>query len=216
MAGTLSTRSRHQRPDNPHFPHKRAGLMKPGEGTSPPPDRVRHESDREDIMREATALRRRVSLLVPDIPQPVVAGFRDNGSLSLFVDQDPVYQFDPAGGLRRAYRRGLLYRTQGNTLAELNRVREPERTVLQRHDLTEHQLADFLAEMQATLQSLLAAISESRVELAQLIGGGSVLDDVVSAIARILRQNCPLAPAIPTRRGSSPGGRQHPGSKNRA
>ena len=40
----------------------------------------RHESDREDLMQEATGLARRVEWQVPFIDEPVVAGFKKNGA----------------------------------------------------------------------------------------------------------------------------------------
>src|SRR5688572_26999220 len=67
----------------------------------------RRESDREDLLREATALVERVELLVPGEGEPVVAGFRRDGSLSVFFGPEAVYQFNSAGELRRAFAGGL-------------------------------------------------------------------------------------------------------------
>ena len=58
---------------------------------------AKEQSDREDIMREATALTRRVSLEVSGFPEIIIIGFRSNRAMSLFVDQDPVYQFNSFG-----------------------------------------------------------------------------------------------------------------------
>ena len=78
---------------------------------------ARIESDREDLIREATALQQRVEWAVPGEPEPVVTGFKRDGSLSVYFGQDPVYQFNPTGQLRRAYVEDFLFRTQGDTLA---------------------------------------------------------------------------------------------------
>ena len=48
------------------------------------PSRRRIEANREDLMREATALRRRAEFLVPSETETVVAGYRSDGSLSLY------------------------------------------------------------------------------------------------------------------------------------
>lgn len=107
---------------------------------------ARQESSREDLLGEATALVERIELvphastkqilksIVP--PTPIVAGFRKSGSLSLFFGEDPVYQFNAQGELRRAYRRGRLYKAVRGQLASLQRNRSDEKTELVRHDLT--------------------------------------------------------------------------------
>ena len=71
--------------------------------------------NREDLLREATALVERIEL-VPhrdrqfDASEPIVVGFRADGALSIFFGDDPVYQFNAAGELRRAYCDGLLFK----------------------------------------------------------------------------------------------------------
>ncbi|MEZ6044739.1 MAG: hypothetical protein R3C11_03990 [Planctomycetaceae bacterium] len=45
------------------------------------------------------------------------------GAAFLYLGPDPVYHFDAAGRLKRAYVEGLLYRTQESTLARLERLR---------------------------------------------------------------------------------------------
>ena len=112
---------------------------------------ARHESDREDMIREATALRNRIEWQLPSESEPVFAGVRSEGSLSVYFGPDPVYQFSPAGGLRRAYSGGFLYRTQGTTLARLRRARSTEQTILLRADLDEDVLAQFLCKMDERL-----------------------------------------------------------------
>ena len=172
-------------------------MNKPIENT----DARRHESDREDIMREATAMRRRASFTVAGLPGPIVAGFRSNDFFSVFFDQNPVYQFDNVGRLRRAYRDGLLFRTQGTTLAQLNRVRTPERTELQRTDLTPEQLPEFLAEMHAFLNRFQIALAEDSAQLHEQVPiDTDLVPDVMIALRTIAEQTEPLAPALPTRR----------------
>ena len=115
---------------------------------------AQNESDREDLMAEATALRRRVELQVPSETEHTIAGFRDDGRFSLYFGPDPVYHFDGEGGLRRAYLDGKLYRTQGTTLARLTRNRTEQATLLRRNDLSELELQEFLHAMRCRLQNL--------------------------------------------------------------
>ena len=70
-----------------------------------PEGMARDESDREDLLREATALVERIELAPADAAddEHIVAGFRRDGALSIYFGADPVYHFNSAGELRRAY-----------------------------------------------------------------------------------------------------------------
>ena len=121
---------------------------------------ARHEADREDLIRDATGLRNRIEWVVPGEPEPVVTGLKSNGHLSLYFGQDPVYQFDSAGRLRRAYAGAFLYRTEGATLARIHRERSAGETTLQRRDLSVDELTDFLAAMTTRVRRLRASLAE--------------------------------------------------------
>src|ERR1700704_5517811 len=100
---------------------------------------AREESSREELLREATALVERVEL-IPNVAISdghIVAGFRRNGALSVFFGEDPVYQFNAAGELRRAYTNGKLLKADRGRLAALQRVRTQNEVQLVRHELDE-------------------------------------------------------------------------------
>ena len=89
---------------------------------------ARDQSSREDLLREATALVERIELRIAgpmsvkhDRDDHVVVGFRANGSASFFFGEDPVYQFNSAGQLRRAYCGGLLIKAAHGRLVSLQR-----------------------------------------------------------------------------------------------
>jgi hypothetical protein len=160
---------------------------------------ARTESDREDLIREATALKQRVEWDVPGESEPVVTGFKRDGSLSVYFGQDPVYQFNPAGQLRRAYVDDFLYRTQGDTLARLHRERTADETTLVRQDLTEDTLAEFVTTMRSRLTRLTNCIDDqSGTILRQVIEGNA--PDFAAALHLALNADPWLAVAIPTRR----------------
>src|SRR4051794_11841558 len=96
---------------------------------------ARHESDREDLLREATALVERVELTMAGSEEPIVIGFRRDGSCSMFFGADPVYQFNTQAELRRAFREGRLVKAEGGRLVALERRREAGQLVLLRHAL---------------------------------------------------------------------------------
>lgn len=119
---------------------------------------ARDEADREDLLAEATALVERIELDVPGEAEAVVVGFRRDGAASFFFGADPVYQFNAARELRRAFVDGLLYKAVSGHLAELRRERSAGATVLWRRDLDGAEQGEFLARAAARLDGLRAAL----------------------------------------------------------
>lgn len=162
---------------------------------------ARREADREDIMREAIALRRRVSLAIPGSAEPVVCGVRADGRWSFYLDPDRVYQFDNELRLRRAYVAGFLYRTQGTTLARMHRERSDTETVLVRKDLNCQELLEFLQDARLSLQDHLCALNSESVQVIETIPrDADVQSELSSTLERLLSQPIELAPAIKARR----------------
>lgn len=159
---------------------------------------AREESDREDLIREATALVRRAEWKPVSGTETVVTGFRSDGSLSLYFGAELVYHFDPAGGLKRAYRAGRLYRTQGATLAELTRERTETETRLVRRDLEPSELGDFLGEVVERIEEFRKDIDERRIRISRIIPNNDTefKSDLTTAFQKILMLAAtkPLAP----------------------
>jgi hypothetical protein len=130
---------------------------------------ARHESDREDLIREAVALTTRAEIMFDGNEEAVTIGFRSNNAMSIFVGQDPVYQFDPEGALRRAYVGGFLYRSQHETLARMQRVRTETETILSRTDLTGDERNEFQSKMRSCIQRLLSAVQEERFRVVRSV-----------------------------------------------
>ena len=129
---------------------------------------ARDESNREDLLREATALVERIEL-IPNgatIDGHIVAGFRRNGALSIFFGQDPVYQFNAAGELRRAYNDGKLLKADRGRLSALQRVRTQNEVRLVRNELDESDENEFMAQMANQLQAFAALIDTNAFEVA--------------------------------------------------
>jgi len=108
---------------------------------------ARSEQPREDLLREATALVERAELQVAGHDQPVVIGFRPDGAASIFLGDDPVFQFNAGGQLRRAYRQGRLIKAERDGLVALQRHREADRVELRRHELTGDETTDLLRDV---------------------------------------------------------------------
>lgn len=160
---------------------------------------ARNESDREDMIREATALKNRIEWHVPDNPEPVFAGIRSDGSLAIYFGADPVYQFTATGGLRRAYKDGFLYRTQGTTLARMSRERSSDETVLQRCDLSQPELDSFLATMDERLTRLRRSLADGSARELRSVADSNP-PDYETMIATAINSSPRLALPLPTRR----------------
>lgn len=161
---------------------------------------ARHESDREDLLREATALVERIELTnqhgTPRAIETVdaadaaaishdqsaanlVIGFRANGAASFFFGADPVYHFNTAGELRRAYGDGVLYKAVRRQLVALRRVRQPHEVQLQCCELSPGELAAFVDCLQRRLHDLASDLHAGKL---QTVGQVPATTDVLSRV----------------------------------
>lgn len=162
---------------------------------------AKHEQDREDLMREAVALPDRVELSVAGFECLVTIGFRSNSAMSLFMGQDPVYQFDPDGRLRAAYVNGLLYRSQGTTLALLKRERTATETLLLRVDLDAESLHAFRTTMQNSLETLGVCLETGQFSIVRSVPESVDHIPRIQTVLVVIRDAEPwLSPAINRRR----------------
>lgn len=157
---------------------------------------ARQEHQREDLLREAVALVERAELRLPDSAEHVVIGFRRDGSASVFFGEEPVYQFNTLGELRRAYHDGLLYKAERGRLASLRRQRVPGEVQLLRYDLNDEETSRFLAELTQRVGDLRYHVHGGSIELLRQAPAGS---DVVERIERWL-----AALELPPRLASAP------------
>lgn len=160
-----------------------------------------NESAREDLLREATALVERVELSVPAFAEPIVAGFRRDGSISFFMGADSVYQFNSAGELRRAFVDGLLIKAEGGRLLSLRRERSQGVTALLRRELDDAETAGFLERMQKELGKLRVALSAGDVKvIGQVPADGDVARRILAWLSVM-----PAEVAVASRPNAGPG-----------
>ncbi len=124
---------------------------------------AREESDREDLISEATALVDRAAFALQDSADEIVVGFRRDGSPSIYLTPDRVYQFNNAGELRRAYVDGDLYKAERVRLTAMSRERTTRKTALVGRDLTDDEAAAFLLSMRAELDNLGTVASRRKI-----------------------------------------------------
>jgi hypothetical protein len=162
---------------------------------------ARHEADREDLFAELASMPRRVEVRLPGEPHPLVAGIRPQGWLSLYLGPDPVYQFDAAGRLRRAFRHSRLFRTTGTTLARMERGRSNTETTLWRRDLTDEELQSFRQALHADLDRLANALENSTWTVLRQMPAEAedLLPELLDRITAARQADPWLAPAIAPR-----------------
>ena len=83
---------------------------------------AKRTQDREDLLRDGTAMPVRGKLLIDGVE--VVIGFRRNGQLSLYWDQDPVFQFDTDSRLRRVFIDSNRLKSDNGRLVRLTKTDE--------------------------------------------------------------------------------------------
>jgi hypothetical protein len=115
---------------------------------------ARDAHDRDDLMREATALVRRVELQLPGHSQTCIVGFRRSGEASIFVGADLVFQFNGAGELRRGFWNGRLVKAESGRLIHLERRPAETEIQLVRHTLTDAETIEFFGLANETLSLL--------------------------------------------------------------
>lgn len=125
----------------------------------------RQEHDREDLLREATALIERISLQLTGHDEEIVIGFRHDGSASIYFGTSRVYQFTTGGHLRRAFSGELLYKAERGTLVALNRERKNDVVELTRRVLSQAQTQAFLVEMREKLDLLHDALAKRNFDV---------------------------------------------------
>ena len=155
----------------------------------------RQESDREDLLREATALVERGEFQLRDEAEPVVAGFRRDGSFSLFFSSEQVVQFNSAGQLRRGYFDGRLLKADKGRLVWLTRERTPEAVYLNSQPLTAEETTATLTRAAQLLDSLSSHLAQGTFTLVgQVPADGRIVPRILAWQAALPRP-IQIAPA---------------------
>jgi hypothetical protein len=140
---------------------------------------AKDEQDREDLLTEAKALTERVRLEIPGHVEPVIVGFRPDGSASFYFGAQPAYHFTSSGKLRRAFVDDFLYKAERGQLVSLRRDRTPEAVNLLRHVLDAAQLQAFIDCAKQHLQALHAALTASKFTVTgQVPADGNLIERV--------------------------------------
>jgi len=149
---------------------------------------ARQESEREDLLREATALVERIELAPLEAAggEHVVVGFRADGALSVYFGSDPAYHFNSRGQLRRAYCDALLFKAEHGKLVSLQRVRREHEVQLVRHELADQEQAKFRAKMHVRLRDLVRQCVENKlVTVGKVPADADVLGRAIDRLSQL-------------------------------
>ncbi len=129
---------------------------------------AKQQQDKEDILREATALVNRIELKVPENSSwedSVFVGFRRDQSISFFFGGEPVYQFNIRNQFRRGYDRGVLLKAEHGQLVQLRQERENGKLVLLRRVWEETETTEYLESVRMNLAALRDLVRRNLVEI---------------------------------------------------
>ncbi len=125
---------------------------------------AREEHEREDLLRDAVALVERAQWCTVD-GREVFLGFRKNGGLSVYFDQDPVYHFTSDRQLRRAFVDNQLIKAEEHRLVEMHRERPGGEVQLVSRMLDEAATEQFLRDLRTALIALRDDLQSNRLHL---------------------------------------------------
>ncbi len=120
---------------------------------------ARNEQPKEDLIRQATALVQRVAFQIDQLP--ITVGFRNDGACSLFFDEEPVYHFNAANELRRAFDKGWI-KAEKRRLVRMVRQRTPTTVHLVSTPLTHEEQTAFLNDLKSRCNQLCDAIGSGK------------------------------------------------------
>lgn len=129
---------------------------------------AREEADRENLLGEATAYVERIEweLAEPELAGvKVFAGFRRDGAASFYFGSDPVYHFNAAGELRRAFHQGKLIKAERGCLVGMQRERTDKEVSLVSTEFSDAETITFCRQVASELNTLLAALQNHRAKL---------------------------------------------------
>lgn len=150
---------------------------------------TRHEADREDLLRDATALKKRIAFRTPDGGE-VFVGFRASCAASIYLDQDPAYHFNSAGQLRRAYVDGYLLKAVRGQLVRMHRQRPGGEVQLVSRPLNKTETGRLLEKVLRELQTVRDALRDQKY---LIVGEVPKDSDVQNLALDWLEQQCEQA-----------------------
>jgi hypothetical protein len=157
---------------------------------------ARHELPREDLIRDARNLVRRVELLVPPAlcEHHVVVGCRNSGDLSVYFGEDSAYHFNARGELRRAFVDGALLKAEAGCLIAMRRHRPGGEVQLRSRHLDPGEQQRFMTAMQHRLRLLLLAVESGSASITRSAGDAGTINNVAQWLSAVQSASIAIRP----------------------
>lgn len=156
---------------------------------------ARQVHEREDLLRDATALVPRVQLRLSS--GEVFAGFRAGDALSLYFDTVPVYHFNSRGELRRAFVGDRLLKFERGRLVSLQPQRGAASTEMLRQELTPDETEHFRRTLVKHLGTLRQALDGGKFSVAgQIPADGNALARLVCWLSEFQELRIAASPRV--------------------
>lgn len=137
---------------------------------------------REDLMREATAYHRRI--LLRDVERTTIfVGLRSTGGWSIYFEEDPVFQFNAQGKLRRVHFAEQNYGAEGGELRLLQRTQRGGHVSLNKVDCKPLEL-EICQDCTQRLAVLTQQFEQGAIEVLERFPADS---DFVAAVIELMR-----------------------------
>jgi len=146
----------------------------------------KQQQNKEDILREATALVNRIEIKFSQkavSKESVFVGFRRDGAVSFFFGAEPVYQFNTRHEFRRGYCKGAMLKADNGKICNLTRVREGDQLVLLSRDYSDEQTAEFLEEMKHALLVLYKEIRGGQWSILGAVVEAGTAEELLNRVA---------------------------------
>ena len=146
----------------------------------------KQQQNKEDILREATALVNRIEIKFSEkavSEESVFVGFRRDGAVSFFFGAEPVYQFNTRHEFRRGYCKGAMLKAAKGKISQLTRVREGDQLVLLSRDYSGKQTAEFLEEMKHALLLLYKGIKGGQWNILGAVVEAGTAEELLNRVA---------------------------------
>ncbi len=118
---------------------------------------------RENLLRDAKGFGKRAQICLCDsevsgegkrVAETVFLGLKDSGAWSVYFEEDPVFQFDAHGRLRRVFIDGHKFAAKARQLVKLEQRQAGGRVVLEWHPLADRDEVHLVVEFQRRLEGL--------------------------------------------------------------
>ena len=151
----------------------------------------------EDLLTEATALVERAKIVIPDQPDPVVFGFRQNGAVSLFFGPEIAYHFNKYNQLRRVFMLGVRYKAAEGQLVRIDRVPNVPNVRLQITPVKPAQVETIFSLLDHQLSRIKTRLGAAKYRLiGQVSLNGKIVERLQDCIPELLHHRIADSPHV--------------------